>query len=338
MGWAALAAVAFVGSVASVSVPDGEARPAVPTAADAQQVRPTLSGTWNGRFRADAEQRPGRISLARDVNGRNRSQNDLPEGVVRAVLDQAGANDGVVTYELRGEAGTLRLEGRIRGTRGMGAFTFMEDPGFRDSMADLGYRGLDEDDVYAAAVHDVGRARVQELRGLGLGTMDWGDLMSAAIFDVDAAFVQEMRSLGVDIDEMDDAVAFRIHGVTPAFVREARSSGIGTLDGDDLVAMRIHGVTPEFMEAADAMGFDGLDFDDLVAMRIHGVSATWVDGMAREGFRFDDVEDALAFRIHGITPEFLQELREAGFDELDVDDVLRIKIHGLDRIIRRRRG
>ena len=191
--------------------------PGAPAPAGTLQERNTVGGTWTARLTPDVAEGPGRIKISRwDDDHSWNSEMDLSADVVRDILRQASEGNGDVRFTLRREAGTLNLEGRIRGSRGSGDFTFQEDPAFRDRMASAGFRGLDDDEVFASALHGVGVAQAQELQSLGFDGLDFDDLMAAAIFEVDAAFGQEMRAAGLARADIDDLVAMKIHGVTKA--------------------------------------------------------------------------------------------------------------------------
>jgi len=295
-----------------------------------------IEGTWTGWFGGSDDDRRDRIRLQRWDDDRWQSGTTLPEGVVAELLRQARANDGVVRYTLTREAGSIELVGRVSDERGRGTFTFREDPSFRDAMEALGFGRLDGGEVFAAAVHDVGSARVGELRSMGFDP-DWGDVMASAIFDVGPAFAQEMREAGLDRMSLGDLVAFRVHDITPAYVAGARSLGLGGLDQNDIVAMKIHDIDAGFVGEARAMGFRDIDFDDVIAMKIHGVDRDFVDGLAAEGVALDNLDEVMAFRIHDITPEYVRQLKAEGFEDLDPDELLKIRIHGLDRILAKRR-
>ncbi len=306
------------------------------TPAATLQQSPVIEGTWTGRFRADDDDRGDRFRLQRWDEDGWRSAMSLPDDAVAELLRQARVNDGVVRYTLTREAGTIELEGRISDGRGRGTFTFREAPAFRGQMEALGLRRVDGDDVFAAAVHDVGTESVRELRSLGFDP-DWGDVMAASIFHVDRGFVQEVRDAGFEGTSLQQLVAFRVHGITPGYVAEARSMGLGRLEEGDILAMKIHHIDADFVREARSLGLGRLDFNDVMAMKIHGVDRAFVEGLTAEGIELDELDDVMALRIHDITPEYVRELMAEGFEDLDADELLKIRIHGLDRILTKRR-
>lgn len=294
-------------------------------------------GTWAGRF--DAESASAHLQLSADWDRRGQNNIHLrlsgqeETEVVRAALD----GDGFFSWSVERAAGTIELEGRIRNGRGSGLFSFEETPGFRDRMAELGFRDMDVEEVFSAAALDVGPDRVAELQSMGFARLTLDDVFAASIFDVDSEFQASMRSAGFEGVSLDDLVAFRVHDIDAGYVAQARAMGLGILDRDDIMAMKIHGVDSETLRVAESAGFEDVDMDDLLSMRIHSVTGSFLADMADEGYPPVDLEQALAFRIHGVTPEWVHELREMGYDDLTAEDLVNMRIHGLDRILSKRR-
>jgi hypothetical protein len=322
-------------------------------------------GTWTARLTDDE---PPRLQLRISRWGdddRWESGLGLEGAELRVVTRQLTGGDGDVTFAVTREAGTVTFEGTMRGSRGQGDFRFVEDPAFRSTMRELGYGRLDDDEVFAAALLDVGPAQARRMADLGFD-LDLDELFSSAIFDVDRDFVEDMDRAGYSDLPFDDLVSLRVHDITPETIADAQSLGFGQLDLDDVMAMEIHGVTPEYVESIEAagvplrdfddavafrihditpetfadardLGFGPLDADDVMTMKIHGVTAEYIATMEEAGVSFSDFDDTVAFRIHGIDADFIRELESYGLEGLDNDDLLRIKIHGFDEILKKQR-
>ena len=298
-----------------------------------------IDGSWTASFNAE-ENVDLRIRISRwSDDSRWDTRISLDRETAARIMEQATRSGGVVNVELVREAGTIVLEGRIDRNRGRGEFSFDEDPSFRSDMRDLGYGRLDDDEVFSAAVLDVGprRAREAEMGRAGFDGLDFDELVSFRVFEIDGTFVEEAARLGLSHLDADDLVAMKVHNLTSEAIEDATALNLGDLDFDDLIAMQIHDITPEFVEEANSAGFGALDLDDILAMKIHGLSARFVESMSEVGITLTDLDDALAFRIHDITPEFVREMRDEGFEDLDEEDLLQIRIHGLDDILKKRR-
>ena len=329
----------------------------------ARQTGDDTTGSWTARV---AEDGALRLEVSRwDEEGSWRSGVSLTPDATVGILAAAGRNDGVVEFDLAREAGTLSFQGRLRGDRGTGEFRFVEDREFRETMRDLGYGRLDEDQVFAAALLDVGPRHARSMEALGLRGLDFDELVSSRIFQVDADFLADMEAVGFGDLDFDQLISFRVFEIDGESVRAARASGVGPLDADDVVAMKVHGITakavdealgmfpgadfddvvamrihditPEFVREAENMGFGPRELDDVMAMKIHGLTRAYVASMSDVGVDLYDFDDAIAFRVHGIDADFVQELRDEGLSDLDQDELLRIRIHGLDEILRKRR-
>ena len=229
------------------------------------------------------------------------------------------------SFAINREAGTIRMEGNFKGTRGSGHFSFLPSESFDSRMKSAGYEELTDQDLFLFAVTDFGAATLDGLRAEGIVPDGRKELIAVAIHRVTPEYVREMKELGVGGSSVKEWIAMRIHGVTPAYVREMRSFG-WKLDGDDLVGMRIHGVTGEWLREMKARGFD-LDAGEAKKMRIHGVTPDYIEEMRSFGWNLDG-DDIVAMRIHGVTAEWLREMKALGLD-LDADEAMKMRIHGV---------
>jgi hypothetical protein len=214
-------------------------------------------------------------------------------------LDLATRARHDVTFTIARDAGRFDCEGYLADGEGAGVFTFTPDPAFTRAMSDLGFRGIDEDEQFAMALHDVSLEFARQMQSENLAKLDADKLVAFRIFDVSQEFIRELRRAGLTATDADALVAFRIHGVSPEMVREVRSAGIDA-DEDELVAFAIHGVSPEFIAELERLGYANVDGDDLVAMRIHGVTPEYISNMQARGLKDLSVEKLVALRIHGI--------------------------------------
>jgi hypothetical protein len=224
------------------------------------------------------------------------------------------------------DAGTIAFEGRLDAAGGSGRFEFTAAAGFAAAMARAGAGNLSEEEIFAAAVHDVSRQLVSELASLGYAGLSFDSLVSMRIHGASPEFVRELKGLGYEHLPADDLVAMRIHGASPEFVRALKDLGYEHLPADDLVAMRIHGASPEFVRELKGLGYDRLSTDDLVSMRIHGVSPDYVRGLQELGYRHLSVDQLVSMRIHGVTLEFVKRMLGAD-PAISADGLVDARIH-----------
>jgi hypothetical protein len=236
--------------------------------------------------------------MQRRERGMSHSDSDWPVSALEG-LDLATRARHDVTFTIARDAGRFECEGYLTNGEGAGVFTFTPDPGFARSMRDLGFGGIDEDEQFAMALHDVSLEFARQMQRENLAEMDADKLVAFRIFDVSQEFIREIRREGLTATDADELVAFRIHGVSPAKIRELREAGIDA-DEDELIAFQIHGVSPEFIAEIERLGYANVDGDDLVAMRIHGVTPEYISDMQSRGLKDLSVDKLVALRIHGI--------------------------------------
>lgn len=236
----------------------------VSTAALAQQGSWTLMPTEEaGRMHFTVMQRQER--------GMSHSGSDWPVSAFEG-LDLATRARHDVTFTITRDAGRFACDGYLTNGEGAGTFTFTPDPAFVRSMGNLGFGGIDDDEQFAMALHDVSLDFARQMQRENLAEMDSDKLIAFRIFDVSQEFIRDMRRAGLAAMDADELVAFRIHGVSPDFIAEVERLGYANVDGDDLVAMRIHGVTPAYISEMQSRGLKDLSVDKLVALRIHGIN------------------------------------------------------------------
>jgi hypothetical protein len=253
---------------------------------------------------------PGRIHLQlnrdHDNFGQTMKLSDFT-GLTAAQLAATAATP--VSFSLRREAGTLRLEGVVRNGSGGGQFEFTPNPAYLDSLRELGIEDT-------AGKHHGSRSSEERL-------------LTLAVLDVSTDFIRSLQSVGYD-ESLDTYIEMRIFDVTPDLIADFRALGV-RLPAKKLVAGQIHGVTPAYVERMRASHGADLDFDDLVATRIHGATPEFIAEMADLGYGDLDLDQYVAFRIHGVTPRFIRDLEDDGYRDVSPDDLVSMKIHGRSR-------
>jgi hypothetical protein len=179
--------------------------------------------------------------IQRHQRGTSHSASDWPVSAFQG-LDLATRARHDVTFAIARDAGRFDCEGYLANGEGAGTFRFTPDPAFTRAMSDLGFGGIDEDEQFGMAMHDVSLDFARQMKGENVAGMD-----------------------------SDKLIAFTIHGVSPEFVAQLASLGYANVESDELVAMRIHGVTPEYISDLRSRGLRDLSIDKLIALRIHGI-------------------------------------------------------------------
>jgi hypothetical protein len=287
-----------------------------------------IEGRWIAEFDDSSE---GRVQLTtKRGSGRHNSTNSssYPLSAFRGLVRPASKREAAARFELVRDAGTLVFEGQLDSDGGAGRFSFAPNGDFAREMERTGY-SLSEENLYTAALHDIGRSFLKGLEEVGYSRIPFDDLVSMRIHGASPEFIRELKSLGYDRLSTDDLVSMRIHGATPQFVRKMKELGYDRLSTDDLVSMRIHNVTPEFVRQLKQLGYADVSGDDLVSMRIHGVTTDFVRQIRDLGFRDVSVDDLVSMRIHGVSTDFARraKARDPG---VTVDELVSMRIHGRD--------
>jgi hypothetical protein len=267
----------------------------------------------------------------------NRDHSNWSQGMPRAdfPLSDAQINAAAETpvhFVLARDAGTITFDGTFQNGEGVGRFSFAPSSTYAATLSSMGVGSddpLDDERLFAMAMHDVSVAFIREMQSLGLHE-DLQTYVRFRIHGITPQFVRDMRSLGFQGASAEDLVRFRIHGVTPEFVRDMRSLGFESATAEDLVRFRIHGVTPKYVRAIRGLGVTGLSSESFVRLRIHGASTDYVRDLADLGYRNLAAEDLVRMRIHGVTPDFIRELGNAGYHGIPVDKLVQMRIHGID--------
>ena len=229
----------------------------------------TYKGTWS--ILKSQEAGKVRFGLTHRMHGgHSQHESDWPANQFRG-LDLAPSAKRDVAFDITRDAGRLDCEGYLKDGEGAGIFVFTPDSGFVKRMAEAGFTGLDEDEQFAMALHDVSVAYAREMKAADLSGLDSEKLIAFRIFDITSRFIGELRTAGLPANEADMLIAFKVHEVSPEFVREIEGLGYARPQADQLVAMRVHDVTPEFITDLRARGLRNLSIDQLINLRVHGI-------------------------------------------------------------------
>jgi hypothetical protein len=291
------------------------------------------SGKWAAELRWRPRQDGSRV-LWIMFEGRNNRYDDGGDfGFSKKVNELTGlaANDsrwsGPANFELRRDAGIIRFNGRFEEGWGEGTYRFEGDSRFLKALDLAHVEDIDEDELFAMAIHDVRTDWVQSLQQAGVSDIDAGELLAMQIHGVTPEFVRELKGLGYNKLPADKLIALRVHGATPEYVRDMKARGILLPDLDDLISFRVHNVSPGFIKEIGALGYQHVDPDDLVSMKIHGVTPQFIQSMVDVGLKNIDIDELVAFRIHGVDEDFIRDAVKRGVD-LDPDDLVQYRIMG----------
>ena len=206
---------AAAGAVAVVS--GGLAAPAAetPSGACGESGRPSVA--LEGRRR-----RPGDSSSFPCAHRRPRPLELLVPGAERTIspgsADASSRRPRPRSFTWKRDAGTFSMEGRFQNGEGAGHFAFAASPTYLAEQR-RGYGDIDEEKAMGLALHDVSRAFIEEMAGLGYKKLSLDELVSCASTgrrpSTRAGSPRSATAVPVD-----DLLSFRIHGVNPDYMRD----------------------------------------------------------------------------------------------------------------------
>ena len=264
-------------------------------------------------------------------------------------------------FRITRAAGTLTLRGSFADGMGVGTYTFRPAAAFTESLAEAGYRGYEDreifmfflsdftertiqyakrefdpsrDELVQMAVFDLNEQMVAEvladLEAAGYDRPDLETLVQLRVFHIDRRYIQDLAKAGYEDLDLEDVVQAKIHGVSPEFVQEMARLGFRDARFEEIIALAIHNVHAEYAAELAALGYDDLRPDDIVAAKIHRVRPEQVLALRAAGLGDVTLAEAQQAAIHRVDAEYVAELAALGFNELELEDVVAARIHGVD--------
>jgi hypothetical protein len=189
-------------------------------------------------------------------------------GLALADLGREGAH---IEAKIVAEAGTISCSGQVHDLVLAGDFTFTPNPVFVESMARLGFTGLDSGKLEAYTLFHIDTQWIKQLQAAGVTDMNSSNLIALHIFKITPDFVRSMADLGYAHLPAERLIAFGVHGVNPDEVKQYRAMGYNP-NAEQLIQMRIFKVTPDFIHRMEARGFNNLTISKLVQIRIFNLA------------------------------------------------------------------
>ena len=138
-------------------------------------------GSWTIRPAEDA----GNLyfGLARRHAGSSmNSESDWPRSVFQG-LDLATTARHDVSFHITRDAGRIDCEGYLEQGEGAGTFRFTPDGGYVQAMGALGFAGIEAEEQFAMAVHDVSLEFARQMKSQEPGGLTTDKLIALRFFD-----------------------------------------------------------------------------------------------------------------------------------------------------------
>ncbi|MCK5004158.1 MAG: hypothetical protein KAS21_03675, partial [Candidatus Aminicenantes bacterium] len=100
------------------------------------------------------------------------------------------------SFELKRDAGLLKLEGKFDSNEGEGIFIFKGSKDFNDFLGRLSIGKIDHDRMIFLFACDINKKYINDLKNLGYGDITSRRLISFAIHHVSIEYINELRKVG----------------------------------------------------------------------------------------------------------------------------------------------
>ena len=235
-------------------------------------------------------------------------------------------------FELKREAGTIKLNGRFENNEGIGSYTFEENAAFRTYLEGKGFDKVSEELMFHLTLSDIDKNYLSELNSMGF-KMDDDDLKHLAHLGPSLDFIKkttkDLKSMGYSNVTLDDLTALYIHDVNMDYIKELRSLGFENMTIEDIVQASIHDITPDYFRSLKAVGLDDLSMEEMVQFAIHDIDAEDVRAMQNLGFRDLTTEEIVQAGIHDVTPEYLKSFEAVGLSGMSFEEIIQFSIHDI---------
>jgi len=134
-------------------------------------------------------------------------------------------------------------------------------------MIEMGYIGLDHDDLRALRRDGVTATYISNVRALGYTELTLDEAVSLAKADASSAFIAMMIELGYTLT-VEDIVSLRGAGVTAHYTSNVHDLGYRDVTKEQLIRMRRIGVTPRLIERLQTERGADIPLEDIIRHRI----------------------------------------------------------------------
>src|SRR5262245_38467872 len=135
------------------------------------------TGSWT-MLPADEAGKVHFTVVQRHERGTTHNGTDWPVSAFQG-LDLATRARHDVTFTIARDAGRFDGEGYLEDGEGAGVLKFTPDPKFVRAMSDVGFGGIDDDEQFAMALHDVSLEFARQIKSENLRGMDSDKLIAS---------------------------------------------------------------------------------------------------------------------------------------------------------------
>lgn len=134
-------------------------------------------------------------------------------------------------------------------------------------MTEMGYNGLDHDDLRALRNDGVTATYISNVRALGYTDLTLDNAVTLAKANASSAFIAMMIELGYELD-VNEIANLRTAGVTAHYTSNIHDLGYKNVTTDQLIRMRRIGVTPDLIRELKSERGDDVTLEEIIRYRI----------------------------------------------------------------------
>lgn len=134
-------------------------------------------------------------------------------------------------------------------------------------MVEMGYAGLDHEDLKELRNEGVTATYISNVRGLGFTDLTLDEAVQLANADASSAFMAMMIELGYDLS-VDDFVRLRRAGVTANYTSRVHDLGYRDVTVDQLVRMQRIGLSTSLIERLQQERGEDVELEEIIRYRI----------------------------------------------------------------------
>ena len=283
-------------------------------------------GAWFATLKGD------KVSMQMKNDDDSDMENGFNTNTFKASDFTPSPKEGVTSFQLARDAGTVQFTGRFEGTTGMGHYKFTSDKGFKESLGKDLDESLNESDMIVMFFVNVKKDYVPMLKKEGFAKISKDEVIPLAALNVDQQFIHAIRNAGFKDLTPENLVTFKALSIDEKYVNEIREAGYKNISSDQIVSFKAQGIDKNYIEkmrkASDKTKANS-DPDDLVSFKAMDISEEFINSFKAVGITGLDNSDWVSFKAVGVTPEYVKSWQAAGFRNLEPEDYVGMKSQNL---------
>ncbi len=134
-------------------------------------------------------------------------------------------------------------------------------------MVEMGYSGLDHNDLRSLRSNGVTATYISNVRALGYTDLTLDNAVTLAKANASSAFIAMMIELGYELD-VNEIANLRNAGVTAHYTSNIHDLGYQDVTTDQLIRMQRIGITPDLIRELKSERGDDITLEEIIRYRI----------------------------------------------------------------------